>query len=737
MRMPTAVKTIQPAINVETVKGGPIVPYRSPSSPQVITPKPIGTYSKPSPSPVPKPNNPDIIDAEIVKSTPVTSPGVSSRRPVTDVNGRPSSQSARAEYYPQYPNPADGWRSTADFIAWQNGRSRESLDAEREAYEFTKDWGKTGGVLYPFTENGPRTPIISENFTLANRFRARHGLPSIDRFGYEQSMPINPSNQPGRGFSSNPFKTTLPNSDTFPATPSNFPEDPYNWDIDPDTGKPFTDLQKERGRELGRPAWHIDPTTGNPWGSDETGTPVPNPFQGYPGGSVRYPVKEPSVAVSRWAVPLELSHSNPLARGRGRYIYYVDSVSPPSYVMINDGPQPEAFGPSGGTSYWIDFLINGVSVGRNGNGDTDIEGGWEVFGVSFGPPYPVGFSANPNPGGDLETDPIGSPLPQIQPNPSSRVSPEFAPPPTQDPRVNPTPAPTLPGTQSPTLPENPNTLPVLPRPVPVLPFNPLPSIPGQPSYAPMPQPFPRSSPTGQPQPSNDPQNQPLPARPATPAPSTTTDRNKKPPVNPGPNSGSCPPCADPCEPEPKVQIRYKKFIGCNVTATGAPDRFREEIIEVPASSAPAIKSMLNSLADIQAQECEPCCYWDIEVNDPVTLFVGIPNPIGQDFAIAKGIARVDITYNAIDALNDNTLRNMKRIPNDGNPENTFVNVAMAYLISEDGMAIATEQIWTVGTSIEVPFEYRTSNLKVRLMPRSTKVNFSIVDSGRRWVQKKE
>lgn len=738
MRMPVAVKTRQPSINFETVKGGPIVPYRPPVSntppPQVITPQPRGTYSNPAPSPVPPSPKPDIIDAEIIKTKPPVNPGVSSRRPVTDSTGVPSSQSARPDYYPQYPNPSDGWRSTADFIAWQNGRSRESLDKEREAYEFTKDWGKTGGVLYPFTENGPRTPIVSENFTLANRFRARHGLPSIDRFGHEQSLPVNPSNQPGQGFGSNPFKTVLPEPDSFPATPSNFPEDPYNWDIDPDTGLPFTDLQKERGRDLGRPPWHIDPTTGNPWGDDETGTPVPNPFQGYPGGSVRYPVKEPNVTPARWAVAANTSHSNPNAPGQRRYTYYVDSPTSPVAEFRDDGPQPEAFGPSGGTSRLIGFYINGNFVGALGNGTTDESGNWELYGFSWNAPYPVGFSANPVPGGDLETTPIGAPLPQIQPKPSSRVSPDTAPLPVQDPRVNPTPAPTLPGMPVKTLPENPNTLPQLPRPAPSPVFQPLPSTPGTPTYAPNPQPYPRKSPTGQPQPSNDPQGQPQPARPKNPAPTTTTDRGKKPPVNPTPEKDGCDPCPDPCESEPLVKIRYKKFIGCNVTPSGVPDRFREVEMQVPEKSATAIKTMLDSLATIQASECEPCCYWDLIPGESVELFSGIPPIEGLNVALPKGCNSFVIAFDAVQAVADNKLRNAKRYVLPVNDENTFVNTAIVYVVNENGNAIHSQEMWVPKWEFVIPFQYRNDTCRVRVMPKGPAVSFRVIASGKKWEQ---
>jgi hypothetical protein len=147
--------------------------------------------------------------------------------------------------------------------------------------------------------------------------------------------------------------------------------------------------------------------------------------------------------------------------------------------------------------------------------------------------------------------------------------------------------------------------------------------------------------------------------------------------------------------------------------------------------------MLESLADIKAKECEPCCYWDIVKGNPTTLYNGIPNPVGQEFMIAKGVAKVNVTYNATDALSDNSLRVLKRIANDGNPVNTYAHVGSIYLINDMGYEVASKHLWTVGTEIAIPFEYRDRVMYIRLLPKSTKVNFSIVDSGDRWIQRVE
>jgi hypothetical protein len=184
-----------------------------------------------------------------------------------------------------------------------------------------------------------------------------------------------------------------------------------------------------------------------------------------------------------------------------------------------------------------------------------------------------------------------------------------------------------------------------------------------------------------------------------------------------------------------VVIEYKKFVGCDVTAGENKPVFSTAKLSVPSTSANSIKIMLDSMADIQGQECEPCCYWDIVKGSQTTLYVGIPSVIGQEIPIAKGIATVYITYNAVEALADNTIRNLKRIANTGSPTNTFCNVAVVWVIDEFGNAISNTEIWTVGTAIAIPFAYRTQNMRVRILPKSVAINFSVVDSGDRWVQR--
>lgn len=736
---PPAVKVRPRPVFTSPQTGGEIVPYRPPQSPlqdaQVINPVPRGTLPAPQPSLRPQPISPDIIDGEIVPAPPrrVTQPA---RRPVVDNTARPSSQSRYPDRYPSIPNPLQAWKTLADHEAWLNGMNKSQIDEEYEAYEFTKDWGKAGGMLYPYTEYGPRTPIIGNNFDLANKYRARNGLPAIDRFGYEQSQPLNPGMQPGGGFSSNPFKVPLENVFPPEGTPSNFDGSPYDFSLDPDTGLPFTDLQKRRGDELGRPPWHINPVTGNPWGSDEPGSPLPNPFDGYPGGAIRFPVPDYTLTPTRWIVVLELSHSNPAARGRGRYEYYVDSKTAPSSVVVDGGPQDSAYVPSGGSARILEFQINGTTVASNGSGDVAVGGDWENFGVNFGPAYPVGYSASdPQPGEDPTARPFGAPapLPVSQPVPAPLRRP--APQPVQDPRVSPdvlTPPAINPGAKpndspyTPPRPTAPGGLPGVP---------PIPSLPGSPYPPYAPTPYPRTSPTGTPQPSLDPATQPNPARPSNPAPYTQTERTKNPPVNPTPKDCSCSPCPDPCPPEELKEIQYREFKGCFVLPSGAPDRFTIKRVSVPIAIADFAKNTLDSLADLRASECEPCCFWDIEKGNPALVYEGTPAPQGQNVLLPLGCNGFVITYNASEALQDKSLRNMRRFTNPIADENIFINAAIVYIVNATGSAIHSQEMWVPRWEFTIPMEYRDERITVRIMPKGVNVRFKITDSGARWVQK--
>jgi hypothetical protein len=719
----TAVKTRMQPLNVNTTKGGEIVRYVPPPTtpaPQVINPQPIGTYSKPAPLPIPKNAKPDVIDAEVVPNKPAPKPTPPPRRPVVGTDARPYTQTGSQSSHPNVPNPLQAWKTLADYEAWRNGASQEEIDVQRDAYEFTRDWGRTGGMLYPYTENGPRLRIGSENLYNANQYRTRHGLPAIDAYGQEKPAPFNPSVQPGAGFSSNPFKTALDNVPGFPATPANFPDRRQSSDIDPDTGLPYTPLQRQRGNDLGRPPWHINPETGNPWGSDEPGVPLPLPFDGAPGGAVRFPAP----------------NLNPRPTGLGvwtirAYAQYGNGATSEVQEYQFQGKDSDVFSRNNNGTGW-DLLKNGAVVIANYT--LNSNSGTLIFSGSFRPDIVV----DPSPGGDPTFEPIGKPSQPLPPSdPRARVSPTASPAPQPDARSNPTKPTPQPINPSGKPTDSPYTPAPVRSPVPQPTRNPLPSTPNLPTYSPNPAPYPRTGPNGSPSPSPDPQARPEPARPQNPAATETIDRPQKPPVNPCPCPGSGSVCPDPCPPEELQTISYKKFKGCLLLPNGAPDRFETASLSVPKNAAPAIKSMLESLADIQAQECTPCCYWDIDKGNPKTLWAGIPNIIGQEFVIAKGITRINVTFNAIEALSDNTLRSLKRIAADGNPANTFVNVAAIHLINDKGYEIEQKQLWTVGTEIQVPFEYRDRVMTLRIMPKSQNVNLTISDSGDRWIQRTE
>jgi hypothetical protein len=203
--------------------------------------------------------------------------------------------------------------------------------------------------------------------------------------------------------------------------------------------------------------------------------------------------------------------------------------------------------------------------------------------------------------------------------------------------------------------------------------------------------------------------------------------------SPTPNN-DCDPCPDPCEKEELIQITFKKFKGCLFAPDGTPDRFTFEKISLPKSIALSTKILLDNQAELRAAECAPCCYWDIKENAKTTIFDGIPNPAGQQWVIAKGIARVSVKYNAMEVLKDNTLRSMKRITNDGSPDKSFVNAAVIYIVDSRGHAISQTHLWAVSTTIEIPPLYRDKAMTVRLMPKTVGVNFVIEDTGDRWVQ---
>ena len=719
MGRPTAYKTptTMKPLNLPSVGKGEIVPYR-PVAP--VIPPPTRLYPEPyrPDKPSSSDKNPSPARSPDARREPEPSPPT--RKPVVNSDGRSSSESRNPQSYPNNPDPAAGWKSLADFNAWRNGKNKAQIDDERAAYEFTREWGKAGGILYPFTEQGPRTPIISGNFEAANRYRARNGLPSIDRYGNEQAAPLNPSAPPFGDFASNPFKFPRSSSDPIFGTPSNFGENPYSDDIDPDTGEPYTDLQNRRGDELGRPPWHINPETGNPWGSDEPGTPIPLPFNGYPGGGLRYPTPEiPAVQTDFGTWSFAYSYNYPDFPG-GVYAVKSSSGAAPYFALA-----------AGQWNLYVSGQI--VRASWIGQGPPNRQYVPIMTGLSFTlDPLTPGIPGSPG-----EFQPFGTPQPTLnpveRPQPQTRPRPQ----PIQDPRVNPTIPRPLPYAPTKRPFDAPNTTPANPRPIPGPLTLPKPQIPGQPNYAPAPRPYPRTDPSGKPQPNSNPSNQPQPARPTNPKPDNQIDRPPVPPKTDTKNPPCPSPCPDPCIPEKIVQISYRRFKGCSKTATGAPDRFENLTMGVPEKMAFSIVASLNSIADIEAQKCEPCCYWDIVPGALTSSYSGIPAFIGQEIALPKGCVNIRITYDVASAKNDNTLRNLKRIATGNTNANTFVNTARVWMINSKGDAFSQDEIWVPNTVLSIPFSYRDEICRVRIMPKSLGIQFTVSDLGDRWIQRKE
>ena len=719
MGRPTAYRTpttMQP-LNLPNVKGGEIVIYRAPVP---VVPPPVRLYPEPyrPDRPQSTPKNPDrATGSSGSQSGNQTAP---TRKPVVDSDGRSSSQSRNPQSYPNQPNPLDNWKTLADFDAWRNGKNKAQIDEEREAYEFTKEWGKSGGVLYPFTDAGPRIPILSGNFEKANRYRVRNGLPSIDRYGYEQSSPINPSSPPRGDFASNPFKQTRPDSTPTIGTPSNFDASPYNFDIDPDTGLPYTDLQRKRGDELGRPHWHINPETGNPWGKDEPGTPIPLPFDGAPGGGVRYPLpKTGGPLLGTWRVGITASIN-------GFYREVVVTGYSTDAPTVNRLPSPDP--------NWQ--FCNAVALVGSGS-IHQIHGCFSHYPIFLSGGFTANDSGTTTDDSPVEFTPIGRPAPLPLPFSPTQPQPQPQPQPVQDPRTNPTIPRPLPFAPTKRPFDAPNTPHVNPSPIPGPLTLPKPQIPGQPNYAPSPRPYPRTDPSGKPQPNFNPSNQPEPARPSSPKPEAQKDRPPYPPKTDNKNP-SCPdPCPDPCIEEKVIQITYRKFTGCNKTVTGAPDRFQNRTMEVPQKMAFAIIASLNSIADVESQICEPCCYWDVVPGNQVSIYSGVPQFIGQEVALPKGCVNVRIAYDVASAKSDNTLRNMRRVAAGNTNANSFINTARVWMIDSKGNAFSQDEIWVPNTVLSIPFSYRDEICRVRILPKSMGIQFTVSDIGDRWVQKKD
>ena len=571
---------------------GQMVPYQAPGGavpqqPTRLNPEPYRPTSTP-PLTTPQRQNNDVIDAEIVprsRQIPrTTSPQTTSpqnQRRTVQPDGRKSGPVLYPNMYPAYPPPDSGFNTTADWQAWQNGVSRETIQAEEEAYAYTSDWGKTGGMLYPFTDKGPRTPIISDNFRKANNYRARNGLPAIDRFGHEQAPANHPDTPPASDFQSNPFKQPAPKQSPFtPYTPT---DNPYDFSNDPETGLPFTEAQKDGARDTGRPPWHINPETGRPWNDplDNPGTPIPLPFDGAPGGGFNPGRPDlPDPPIGTWTITVVAS-INGLTR------QYTIQGSP------GDAPGVKQVAPvlSNYTS------CNSPGLYTSGGGFMPVYGCFSHEPISVTGTYsgPTGLTP-PKGGTDPSFTPIGTPTPApttpnlTKPQPQPQPQPQPAP----DPRLNPTkPSPT-PTKPNPKPSDHPNT-PNLNKPQPPPAAKPAPQIPGQPGY----------NPGGNP--GRNPGANPEPARPSNPSSGTGTGTGSNTPTPP-----KDPPkdiCEEPCIKEMKdrqseVTITIKIFDSCKLDANGNPDYFKTKQIKCSKSDKEQLIEQFATLAEIQSQQCK-------------------------------------------------------------------------------------------------------------------------------------
>ena len=483
---------------------------------------------------------------------------------------------------------------------------------------------------------------------------------------------------------------------------------------------PYTDLQRTRGDELGRPPWHINPETGNPWGKDEPGTPIPLPFDGAPGGGLRYPSpKTGGPMLGLWTITIypTINDNFRVVRVAGYATDTPMSIKVPAVV-----------------SGYADCNAGGLMTS---GGILPLSGCYSHEPINVYGSFLANDSGTTSDTSPVEFTPIGRPAPSPLPFAPPQPQPLPQPQPVQDPRVNPTIPRPLPFAPTKRPFDQPNTTPVNPSPVPGPLTLPKPEIPGQPNYAPSPRPYPRTDPSGKPQPNFNPSNQPEPARPSAPKPEAQKDRPPYPPKTDTKNAPCPSPCPDPCIEEKVIQVTYRKFTGCNKTVTGAPDRFQNQTMQVPQKMALAIVASLNSIADVEAQKCDPCCYWDIVPGILTSIYSGVPQFIGQEVALPKGCVNVRIAYDVASAKSDNTLRNLRRIAAGNANSTTFVNTARVWIVNSKGDAFSQDEIWVPNTVLSIPFSYRDEICRVRIMPKSLGIQFTILDMGDRWIQKKD
>ena len=182
---------------------------------------------------------------------------------------------------------------------------------------------------------------------------------------------------------------------------------------------------------------------------------------------------------------------------------------------------------------------------------------------------------------------------------------------------------------------------------------------------------------------------------------------------------------------------HVRFIDCEVVDGISQPYFGTENIDLPICVGPALIKILDEIAYLKGRKCSTAgsSFWNIKKGNQTTLYAGIPNIAGVEVALPLGCVNAAITFDNAAAKSDKSLRDLKRIGNVNASNQTFVNTMRVWLIDADGNAITEESLWVPSTLISIPFRYRAEICKIRMMPKSMTVTFTVVDTGDRWEAK--
>ena len=182
---------------------------------------------------------------------------------------------------------------------------------------------------------------------------------------------------------------------------------------------------------------------------------------------------------------------------------------------------------------------------------------------------------------------------------------------------------------------------------------------------------------------------------------------------------------------------HVRFIDCEVVDGMSQPYFGTDNIDLPICVGSALVKILDEIAYLKGRKCSTTTssFWNIKKGNQTTLYAGIPNIAGVEVALPLGCVNAAITFDNAAAKSDKSLRDLKRIGNVNASNQTFVNTMRVWLIDASGNAITEESLWVPSTLISIPFRYRTEVCKIRMMPKSMTVPFTVLDTGDRWESK--